>query len=60
MDKKDERGFAPDGLAAGYEVDPTEAERMELSCRLIVHRRNPDEAVALDDALLSIERSLGY
>jgi len=57
MDKEVKAGaLAP---AADAAEDLTEAQRGELLGRSEAHRRNPDEAVPLDDALRRIERSLG-
>jgi hypothetical protein len=57
MDKED-RCRLPSRVPADGIVEPTAAERRELLRRSQAHRRNPDVAVSLDDALESIERSL--
>lgn len=53
-----------DSVAAEAALRPqrlpvSDAQRTELMRRSDAHRRNPDEAVPLDDALDEIERSLG-
>lgn len=53
-----------DSVAAEAAVRPervpvSDAQRRELMRRSEAHRRNPAEAVPLDDALDEIERSLG-
>jgi putative addiction module component (TIGR02574 family) len=53
-----------DGIAAEAAVDPerlpvSDAQRRELLRRSEMHRRNPHEAIPLDQALDEIERSLG-
>lgn len=60
MDKEDESMPESKGLVAGFAFEPTEAQRGELSRRSAAHRQNPDEAIPLEDALQSLERSLGY
>lgn len=60
MDKGDDGKHELSRPPADGELDLTEAERTELSRRSMAHRRDPDAAVALDDALESIERSLEY
>lgn len=47
-------------LAADPDALPvTEAQRREVLRRSEAHRRNPDEAIPLEEALERIERSLG-
>ena len=45
--------------AAADQVPVSAAQRAELRRRSDAHRRNPGEAVPLDEALDEIERSLG-
>jgi hypothetical protein len=58
MDKED-KGGSPSSKSAADADHPTEVERRELSRRSEEHRRNPYNAIPLEDALESIERSLG-
>ncbi len=53
-----------DSIAAEATAEPDrlpvpEAQRQELLRRSEAHRKNPDEAIPLDEALERIERSLG-
>ena len=53
-----------DSIAAEAEARPlalplTEAQRQEVLRRSEAHRRNPGEAVPLEDALARIENALG-
>jgi putative addiction module component (TIGR02574 family) len=48
-----------DSIAAEPEVLPiSESQRQEVARRSEAHRRNPDEALPLEDALERIEQSL--
>jgi hypothetical protein len=59
MDKKDDDGDERGRETADGEFELTDAQRMELARRSKAYRRSPHEAVALEDALRRIERSLG-
>jgi putative addiction module component (TIGR02574 family) len=49
-----------DSIATEPEVlPPTDEQRQELTRRSEAHRKNPEAAIPLDDALERIERSLG-